>query len=140
MMPQVIAIAGGETCQFVRTNGPNSATPRTIAVAIAVARHATLRRKARSVPCVTLAKGRIALSGPSVRKNRMAMSATFSSKSTAECPMRRPRASGSPGEPLHDFDHLTVRRIGRIAEFIGRVRVGEVAQADQLADSLSPIQ
>jgi hypothetical protein len=74
IMPEVIKIAGGETCQFVRTNGPSKATPRTMAVAIAIARQATVCREAGSVPRVTLANGRIALSGPRVRKKRMPMS------------------------------------------------------------------
>ena len=86
MMPPVIMIAGGETCQFVKTNGPNKATTSTIAVAIVVDRRATVRRKAGSVPRVALANGRIALRGPRVRKNRMKMSPKLSSKSTAKHP------------------------------------------------------
>src|SRR6516162_11890360 len=61
MMLPVIEIAGGETCQFVRTNGPSKATTRTMTVAMVTARHATVRRKASSVPRVTLANGRIAV-------------------------------------------------------------------------------
>jgi hypothetical protein len=65
---------GGVTCQFIKTKDPNNATPRATAVAIAVDRQAIARRKAGSVPCVNLSKGRIAFSGPRVRKYRMAIS------------------------------------------------------------------
>jgi hypothetical protein len=41
-------------------------------------------------------------------------------------------AYGSPREPLHNFYQLTMRGGGRIVEFIGRVRVGEPAKADEL--------
>jgi hypothetical protein len=84
MIPPVIEIAGAETCHLVNTNGPSKATARTITVAIATARHATVRRNVGSVPRVALANGRIALSGPRVRKNRIPMSPKLNSKSTAE--------------------------------------------------------
>jgi hypothetical protein len=70
----LIAIAGGETCQFGRTTGPSKATPRTMAVAVAIACQATVRRKAGSVQRVTRANGRMAFSGPRGRKKRMPMS------------------------------------------------------------------
>src|SRR5271167_56001 len=88
MMPEVMAIAGGETLQFVKINDPSNATPTQTAVAIAVDCQAIARRKAGSVPRVNLAKGGIALSGPRVRKNRMAMSRKVNSKSTVEYPIR----------------------------------------------------
>jgi hypothetical protein len=44
---------------FASVNALPVATPRTMAVAIAVARQATVRRKAGSVPWVSVAKGKI---------------------------------------------------------------------------------
>jgi len=48
------------------------------------------------------------------------------------------RGSGSPCEPLHNFYQLTMRGAGWIAELIDRMRVGEPAQAGELADALPP--
>src|SRR5215472_6991795 len=87
MIPAVIEIAGGETCQFPRTSGASKATTRAITVAIAVALQATVRRKAGSVPWVARAKGRIALRGPRVRKNRTKMSPVLNSNCMAEPPI-----------------------------------------------------
>src|SRR5271169_366708 len=88
MIPAVMPIAGGETLQFVKICDPSNATPRTIAVAIAVDCQAIARRKAGSAPRVNLAKGGIALSGPRVRKNRMAMSRKVNSNFTTGYPIR----------------------------------------------------
>ena len=46
----------------------------------------------------------------------------------------------STREPAHNVDQLGVRDVGRIAEFIDRVRIRKPAQADELADPLSPVQ
>jgi hypothetical protein len=46
----------------------------------------------------------------------------------------------STREPAHNVDRLGVRDVGRIAEFIDRVRIRKPAQADELADPLSPVQ
>jgi hypothetical protein len=43
MIPAVIEIAGGDTCQFPRNSGASKATTSAIAVAIAVDCHAILR-------------------------------------------------------------------------------------------------
>ena len=43
-------------------------------------------------------------------------------------------------EPLHDLDQFPVCVAGGIAEFAGRVRVGEPAQPQQLAQPLAPIE
>jgi hypothetical protein len=50
------------------------------------------------------------------------------------------RAAGSSCEPPHDIDQLAVSRAGGIAELGFRMCVGKSAQADQLADSLAPIE
>ena len=46
----------------------------------------------------------------------------------------------STREPAHNVDQLGVRDVGRIAEFVDRVRIRKPAQADELADPLSPVQ
>src|SRR5271166_878867 len=84
MIPAVMPIAGGETLQFVKMNDPSNATARTMAVAIAVDCQAIARRKAGSAPRVNRAKGGIALSGPRVKKNRMAISTKVNSNFTID--------------------------------------------------------
>src|SRR5664280_2724243 len=63
-----MTIAAMETCQFSNTRVPSRATAKTMTVAIVVARQATARRNAGSVPWVNCAKGAMALSGPRVKK------------------------------------------------------------------------
>ncbi|MBV8096617.1 MAG: bifunctional DNA primase/polymerase [Acetobacteraceae bacterium] len=43
------------------------------------------------------------------------------------------------GEPAHDIDQLSMRRAGRIMEFVDRVGIGELAQPDELEDPLPPV-
>ena len=44
------------------------------------------------------------------------------------------------GEPAHDIDQLAVGRAGGIPEFVERMGIGEMAEPDQLADALPPVE
>src|SRR5215472_10441538 len=44
------------------------------------------------------------------------------------------------GEPPHDVDQLVVGIAGRIAEVCERMRIGQLAQANEFADALPPVQ
>src|SRR5215469_975339 len=46
----------------------------------------------------------------------------------------------SLGEPAQNIDQLAVRIVGRIAEFVHRMSVGQLAQTDEFIDLLSPVQ
>ena len=56
------------------------------------------------------------------------------------CPFDQARAAASPCEPLHYVDQLLVGCACWIAKFSDRMRVGEIAQPNEFADPLPPVQ
>ena len=51
----------------------------------------------------------------------------------------RPRRPRFACKPAHDINQLGVRGAGRIAEFVDRVRIGELAKPDELKNPLPPV-
>jgi hypothetical protein len=45
-----------------------------------------------------------------------------------------------PHEPAHDIDQLAVSSAGGVAELIEQVRIGQMAQVNELADPLSSVK